>query len=424
MRKRGVLPSIPNATARASPTALSQRKPRTTPPSAADLFPTLVLGIPGTPPDAIILGALLVQGIKVGPSLFSDQANIVYTFIYGLLIATILMLPAGLLLGRYAYQSIIATPKSMLVPVVALMTVIGSFAIHNNPDDIALMVILGVIGWLLDRAGFSPSPIVLGLVLGAIAEQGFVQAYLIGSAQNNLFGMYFGRPISLGIAIAAALTLFYPLVAQKWRLRKAVTAGAAAEQSLPVAEKTRDVPGMALAALFIALGAWVIQQTGQMSPLGSVFPRTIAAVMIACSLLLILDNLRRPAAKKAKAKKGSAESTPRRAGLVAVMAGWSFLIAFLGFLFSSMVAFVLLLMLAEYDRWTMRRALTYGVIGDRDHRWRLFPDARYPSHSGAGRSVVLIRVRSFHRFIRFGPRGSLCPSIVSPSFPVTASVMR
>lgn len=119
---------------------------------------------------------------------------------------------------------------------------------------------------------------------------------------------------------------------------------------------------MVLALLFIALGAWVIQQTAQMSPLGSVFPRTIAAAMIACSLLLILENLRRPA-KKARAKTGSPESTPRRVGLVAVMAGWSFLISLSGFLISSMAAFALLLLLAEYDRWTVRRALTYGVIG-------------------------------------------------------------
>jgi putative tricarboxylic transport membrane protein len=181
-------------------------------------IPTLVLGIPGTPPDAIILGALLVQGIRVGPSLFTQQSSVVYTFIYGLLIATVLMLPAGLLLGRYAYQSIIATPKAILVPVIAFMTVVGSYTIHNNPADVPLMVILGIIGWVLNRFGFSPSPIVLGLVLGQIAEQGFVQAYLIGGAQGNILGMFFGRPISLAIAGFALLTLFYPLIAPRLRL--------------------------------------------------------------------------------------------------------------------------------------------------------------------------------------------------------------
>jgi putative tricarboxylic transport membrane protein len=324
-------------------------------------IPTLVLGIPGTPPDAIILGALLVQGIKVGPSLFNEQAGIVYTFIYGLLIATILMLPAGLLLGRYAYQSIIATPKSMLVPVVALMTVIGSFAIHNNPDDITLMVILGVIGWLLDRAGYSPSPIVLGLVLGQIAEQGFVQSYLIGNAQNNLLGMYFGRPISLVIAIVAALTLFYPFIASRWRARGSTPERLVADTPTP--DRTfRDYSGMIVAALFIALGAWVILESRQLSPMGSVFPFSIATAMIACSIILIIGNFIRPGALTSSVLDGR-HSTPRRVSLAAVMVIWALIMSRAGFIFSGIVAFILLMLIAEYDRWKLRRFLAQAGIG-------------------------------------------------------------
>jgi putative tricarboxylic transport membrane protein len=324
-------------------------------------IPTLVLGIPGTPPDAIILGALLVQGIKVGPSLFTDQAGIVYTFIYGLLFATILMLPAGLLLGRYAYQSIIATPKSMLVPVVALMTVIGAFAIHNNSDDIVLMVVLGLLGWVLDRAGFSPSPIVLGLVLGQIAEQGFVQSYLIGNAQNNLVGMYFGRPISLAIAIFAVLTLFYPFVASRWRIKKSAGEGRIVD-STAAERRTRDLPGIIFAFLFAAIGGWVILESRTLSALGSVFPITIAVAMIVCSLILIGGNLLRPAGDTS----GSLDdglSTPRRLALATVMLLWALLMSRAGFVLSSIVAFFLLLLIAEYDRWTPRRALVQAGIG-------------------------------------------------------------
>lgn len=179
-------------------------------------IPTLVLGIPGTPPDAVILGALLVQGIRVGPQLFSSQGSIVYTFIFGLLIGTLIMLPVGLLIGRYAYKSIIAIPKSALVPTIAFLTVIGSFAIHNNLNDVTVMFTLGIIGWLLNRAGYAPSPIVLGLVLGQIAEQGFVQTYLIGNAQGSPVSMFFARPISLAIIAFAVLTLFYPFIARRF----------------------------------------------------------------------------------------------------------------------------------------------------------------------------------------------------------------
>ena len=185
-------------------------------------IPTLVLGIPGTPPDAIVLGALLIQGVRTGPTMFSQSGSIVYTFIYGLIIATILMLPAGLLIGRYAYKSIVTIPKAVLVPVVGFMTIIGTFAIRNSVSDVIIMLCLGVFGWVVARFGFAASPIVLGLILGPIAEQGFVQGWTIGAATNNLFGMFFGRPISQGILLFTLITLILPVFLAR-KQRKSVT---------------------------------------------------------------------------------------------------------------------------------------------------------------------------------------------------------
>ena len=182
-------------------------------------IPTLVLGIPGTPPDAVVLGALLVQGVRTGPHLFTaGEGSIVYTFIYGLFLATVLMLPTGLLIGRYAYRTIVTVPKTLLVPTVAFMTIIGSFAIRNNVSDVIIMIVLGVLGWILNRFGFTPSPIVLGLILSRIAEQGFVQGWTIGAATENLAGMFFGRPIALGIIAFIFISLFYPLLAKRIRI--------------------------------------------------------------------------------------------------------------------------------------------------------------------------------------------------------------
>lgn len=183
-------------------------------------IPTLVLGIPGTPPDAVILGALLVQGVRTGPTLFESGGSIVYTFIYGLIIATILMLPTGLLIGRYAYRTIVTIPKAVLVPLVGFMTLIGTFAIRNSISDVVIMIGLGVFGWIVARFGFAASPIVLGLILGPIAEQGFVQSWTIGSAINDLTGIFFGRPISQAIVAFTILSLAYPLIVQ-WRRSKA-----------------------------------------------------------------------------------------------------------------------------------------------------------------------------------------------------------
>ncbi|MEO7200429.1 MAG: tripartite tricarboxylate transporter permease, partial [Dokdonella sp.] len=179
------------------------------------LIPTLVLGIPGTPPDAIILGALLVQGIRTGPALFTQQSQVVYTFIWGLFLATLLMLPTGLVIGRYAFKSIVAIPKAVLVPIVALLTVIGSFAVHNSTSEVQQMAVLGVLGWGLARMGFTASPIVLGMILGPIAERGYVQGYLIGGARGSVLAEFFGRPISLGIIALIVLGLLYPLLTKR-----------------------------------------------------------------------------------------------------------------------------------------------------------------------------------------------------------------
>lgn len=184
------------------------------------LIPTLVLGIPGTPPDAVVLGALLVQGIRTGPTLFAEQGRVVYTFIWGLLIATLLMLPTGLVLGRYAFKSIVAIPKAVLVPTVAFLTVIGSFSVHNNPHEVQQMAVLGALAWGAGRLGFSASPIVLGLILGSIAERGFVQGNLIGNARGDVLGEFIGRPISIGIMAFIVLGLVYPFWI-KWRQHRA-----------------------------------------------------------------------------------------------------------------------------------------------------------------------------------------------------------
>ncbi len=180
-------------------------------------IPTLVLGIPGTPPDAVILGALLVQGVRTGPTLFTQQGEIVYTFIWGLILATILMLPVGLLIGRYAFRTIVTLPKALLVPSIAFMTIIGTFAIRNNMNDVVIMIVLGTVGWVIGRFGFTASPIVLGLILGPIAESGFVQAWTIGGASGDRLGMFFGRPISLAIILFTIFTLVSPFVMPRLR---------------------------------------------------------------------------------------------------------------------------------------------------------------------------------------------------------------
>ncbi|MEO0635292.1 MAG: tripartite tricarboxylate transporter permease [Pseudomonadota bacterium] len=241
-------------------------------------IPTLVLGIPGTPPDAVILGALLVQGVRTGPTLFSDGGNIVYTFIFGLLLATVLMLPVGLLIGRFAYRAIVQAPKAALVPIVAFMTVIGSFAIRNSISDVGIMIVLGVIGWIVTKRGFSVSPIVLGLILGRIAEQGFVQSWTIGDAIGDLPGQFFGRPLSMAIIAITLVSFLYPFMPQ---IRSAFSRrGNSAARTKPMAPTGAVLRDLVSFTVFAAVGVVVIVQSATLNAEAAVFPRTIAIGML------------------------------------------------------------------------------------------------------------------------------------------------
>jgi putative tricarboxylic transport membrane protein len=92
-------------------------------------------------------------------------------------------------------------------------------------SDVGIMILLGAVGWLLGRFGFSASPIVLGLILGSIAEQGFVQGWTIGAATENLTGQFFGRPIAIGILLFILVSLFSPLLMRRLRPRAGVPGG-------------------------------------------------------------------------------------------------------------------------------------------------------------------------------------------------------
>lgn len=327
-------------------------------------IPTLVLGIPGTPPDAIILGALLVQGLKIGPSLFNEQGNVVYTFMFGLLIATVLMLPVGLLLGRYAYKSIVRIPKSLLVPTVAFLTILGSFAIHSNTHDMQVMLVLGVLAWIMQRYGFAPSPIVLGLVLGQIAEQGFVQSYMIGNATNSLAAMFFGRPISMGIIAFSLLTLFYPLITGllSSRRKAALVETTDTVVKTAVQAKYRDVPAMLFGALFVGLGVLAYVQTKDMSAMGSVFPGTLSAVLVLLSVMLIAFQVGRPkAAAKAEVPGELKPSNARRLAIIVAMVIWALLLPYIGFFVTSLLAFLVLTAIASFERPSVREMALYAV---------------------------------------------------------------
>lgn len=316
-------------------------------------IPTLVLGIPGTPPDAVIMGALMVQGIRVGPSLFQSGDDTVYVFMTGLVIATLLMLPVGLIVGRYAYRFIVNVPKAILVPLIAYMTVIGSFAIHANPHDVMVMVVLGIVGWAAGLAGFGASPIVLGLVLGQIAEQGFMRAWMIGGARGDFLGqLLVNRPISWGIVALIGLTMMLPLLRMRRGSRRVPQ-----PVNAQVVGRSLDRAGLAGSVVFLMLAVVILLQARGLSVMAAAFPYAIGTGLALLSLIQILRSLRGHGGVNAEAV--SVDGTGRGLVLAGTMLGWALIFPHLGLFVTSVLACTVLMLTAQFGRLSAPRLAVY-----------------------------------------------------------------
>jgi putative tricarboxylic transport membrane protein len=179
---------------------------------SGSLIPLLTLGIPGAPPAAVLLGALLLQGMRPGVDLFTIHGHVTYTFILSLILANMLMLPMGIYSGKLVSKMITNIPIPFLAPFILFLTFIGSYSIERNMFDVYTMIFFGLVGYIGRKAGFGPGPIVLGLILGNICEQGLVQSILMGKAAGSLFGVFFIRPISIILIILTLLSAGWPVI--------------------------------------------------------------------------------------------------------------------------------------------------------------------------------------------------------------------
>jgi len=179
---------------------------------SGSLIPLLTLGIPGAPPAAVLLGALLLQGLRPGADLFTVHAEITYTFIFSLILANILILPMGIYSGKIVSKIITGIPVIFLAPFVVFLSIIGSYSIQNNLFDVYVMIFFGLVGYLGRKVGFGPGPIVLGIILGKICEQGLVQSILMGKAAGSIFEIFFTRPISLILIFLTVSSAAWPFI--------------------------------------------------------------------------------------------------------------------------------------------------------------------------------------------------------------------
>lgn len=186
------------------------------------MIPMLSLGVPGDAVTAVLLGALVIQGLQPGPLLFKDHIDVVYSIFAGMMTANVLMFLVGVFGIRF-FVKIISIERSMLIPIIFLLSVVGAYSMRNSLFDVGLAVVFGVIGYFMQRYDFPASPILLSLILGPLAESSLRRALIVSQGD---FSILFTRPISATLIALAVLSIITSAIRQV-RLEKKMAEQAA-----------------------------------------------------------------------------------------------------------------------------------------------------------------------------------------------------
>ena len=180
-------------------------------------IPALVFGIPGDSITAIVIGVLYMKGMNPGPNVFLQNPQFIYAVFLIFILANLFMLPLGWAAIKSAKQ-ILRVPRNILMPIILLFCVVGSFAMTNSIYGIIVMLALGILAWIMEENGFPIAPFILGLVLGEMLEQTFMTSMI---KSDGSFVAFFERPIA-GTLGAMTIALWAFMV---WRgLSKPVVA--------------------------------------------------------------------------------------------------------------------------------------------------------------------------------------------------------
>lgn len=174
--------------------------------TGSSLIPALTLGIPGSSVAAVIMGALLVHGLRPGPQLFRDKADITYGFMLAMLFTSLLMLILGSL-GAKAFVKLLKMPTQLLAPMIFVLATVGVYAVHNSMFEVGLMLGFGVLGYAMERLDIPTAPAVLAVILGPMAEESLRRALLL--SETGVMGLV-KDPISIGLVLLIVGTATIP----------------------------------------------------------------------------------------------------------------------------------------------------------------------------------------------------------------------
>ena len=168
------------------------------------MVPLLTLGVPGDAVTAILLGALVIQGLQPGPLLFAKSPDIVYGLFSSLFVGNILMLVFGLL-GVRLFCRVVELPKRIIIPVIVTLSMVGAYSMNNSLFDVWVCIAFGGIGYIMQKVEMPSSPIILAVILGPMAESNLRRAVLM---YEGGYSFLWTRPITVVFLALALLSLY------------------------------------------------------------------------------------------------------------------------------------------------------------------------------------------------------------------------
>ncbi|MBI3030986.1 MAG: tripartite tricarboxylate transporter permease [Candidatus Rokubacteria bacterium] len=179
------------------------------------MIPLLTLGIPGSGATAVMMGAFLLHGVQPGPLLFAQSPHEVYTIFVGMLLANLVMIVMGLLAAR-SFAQLMKVPEPILAAFIITFCFIGAYALRNDMADVWLTMLFGILGFFMRRYNLPIPPLILGVILGPLAEQYFLTSMV---SHGNDLTVFLTRPVSAAVLLTSAGLLLWPAL-KGWLARR------------------------------------------------------------------------------------------------------------------------------------------------------------------------------------------------------------
>ena len=260
------------------------------------LVPLLVLGIPGSGSAAIMFGALAVHGIIPGPRLFTERAELAYTFMVGLSFTVVAMLVVGLLTIRWS-SLIVRAPSTMMLPGVLVLAAMGAYGLANSLFDVYVLLIVGVIAYFLAKMRVPLVTMALGLVLGRLIEQTYQQSSIVAGARGQAMFLFFAsRPLNILLMLICALVVASGIrqIVRDRRTGGADFPSAPAEASNGAREPrgiSMRLTNVILALLVLGLAAAGFWEVQRLSQRGAQFPILVASIFLVFGTVLLVQSI-------------------------------------------------------------------------------------------------------------------------------------